>query len=68
MGNVVGKGFPVEGAGAQDQPSLPGCKGAADDWDGGVGLAEAGAFLLRLQMVFENDRRLVATAFRAGDL
>ena len=55
MGNVVGKGFPVEGAGAQDQPSLPGCKGAANDWDGGVGLAEPGAFLLRLQLVFEND-------------
>ena len=68
MGNVAGKGFPVKGTGSQDQSSLPGCKGAPNDWDGSVGLAETDALLLRLQLVFENDRRLIATAFRTGDL
>ena len=68
VGEVVGEGFLVEGALAKHHPGLPGCEGAPDHRDGGVGLAEGDALLLGLQLVLEHDRRLVAAAFRARHL
>ena len=68
VSEVVGEGFLVEGALAQHHPGLPGCEGAPDHRDGGVGLAEGDALLLGLQLVLKHDRWLVAAAFRAGHL
>ena len=64
VSEVVGEGFLVEGALAKHHPGLPGCEGAPDHRDGGVGLAEGDALLLGLQLVLKHDRRLVAAAFR----
>ena len=68
VSEVVGEGFLVEGALAKHHPGLPGCKGAPDHRDGGVGVAEGDALLLVLQLVLKHDRRLVAAAFRTRHL
>ena len=68
MGDVVGEGLLVEDAGAENNPSLPGCESASNDWDGGVGLAQIDTLLLRLKLVLKNDGWLVATALGAGHL
>ena len=68
MGDVVGEGLLVEDAGAENNPSLPGCESASNDWDGGVGLTQIDTLLLRLKLVLKNDGWLVATALGAGHL
>ena len=68
MGDIVGEGLLVEDAGAENNPSLPGCESASNDWDGGVGLAQIDTLLLRLKLVLKNDGWLVATALGAGHL
>ena len=68
MGDVVGEGLLVEDAGAENNPSLPGCESASNDWDGGVGLAQIDTLLLRFKLVLKNDGWLVATALGAGHL
>ena len=40
VSEVVGEGFLVEGALAKHHPGVPGCEGAPDHRNGGVGLAE----------------------------
>ena len=68
MGDVVGEGLLVEDAGAENNPSLPGCESASNDWDGGVGLTQIDTLLLRFKLVLKNDGWLVATALGAGHL
>ena len=68
VSEVVGERFLVEGALAKHHPGVPGCEGAPDHRNGGVGLAEGDALLLRLQVVLKHDRRLVAAAFRTRHL
>ena len=68
MGDEICEGFLVEDAVSKGTKVLPRCKGAANGWDGGKGLAESDAFLLSGKCVFIYDEWLVSTAFRAGDL
>ena len=69
MADVHGEGLLVEGAHAsRRRTGLPSSKSAAKGWDGRVGLAEADALLLRLEVKFLHNIRFVSTALRAGNL
>ena len=68
MGNVVCKGFLVEDTGAHQRTLLPGCKGASNGWDGGKVLADAGALIFSLKLLLKDNKWLIATALRAGNL
>jgi len=67
MGDVVGEGFPVEGARASIQETeLPNCKGAAGSCVVRIGLAEIDTLFLCFKRDRCNNHRCVFTAFGAG--
>ena len=69
MADVHGEGLLVEGAHAPRHPTgVPSSKRAANVRDGGKGLADGDTLLLRVEMKFVHNIRLVSAALRAGNL